>query len=58
MPVSRYTSLFALALVLSSCANGDSGPAPEPEADLVARAQSLHQRVITIDTSVHARSQV
>ncbi len=43
---SALLPLLILSLSLTSC----SGDTPESEADLVARARGIHERVITIDT--------
>lgn len=46
----RPFALFA-TLLLAACAPSDGGaPAAESEADLLARARAIHERVIAIDT--------
>jgi membrane dipeptidase len=49
----RLTAVLSLlAVTVAACGGGDA-PAnvgPESEADLVARAQGIHERVITLDT--------
>lgn len=45
---ARILSLIALPLILISC--GESEPQPETEEELIARAQGIHDRVITLDT--------
>ena len=53
--LSLLAPLGLLALVAVSCGPGDdqaSSPAAETEDEMVARAQAIHERVITLDTHV------
>ena len=55
IPLPRPMSLALAALVLpfaaAACApGGDAPPADETEEELIARAQGIHDRVITLDT--------
>ena len=48
---SRILPTLALALAAAACAPGDEAPpAEETEEELIARAQEIHDRVITLDT--------
>ncbi len=46
--IARIFCLLSLSLTLVAC--GESGQQAESEEDLIARAQGIHDRVITLDT--------
>lgn len=46
---TRTFTLAAMAL-LAACGGASDAPSVESEADLLARAQGIHERVITLDT--------
>jgi membrane dipeptidase len=50
MSAIRSAAACAAAFLVGACASGEPEPAVESEAALVARAQDIHQRAITIDT--------
>jgi membrane dipeptidase len=47
---ARHARLFPLVAITTLAACGGGEPAQESEADLVARARGIHERVITLDT--------
>ena len=50
-PMATLATILALPLAAAACAPGDGAPpADETEEELVARAQGIHDRVITLDT--------
>jgi len=48
--ITSRTATLVLALAAAGCAKAE--PTPESEADMVARAREIHQRVLTADTHV------
>ena len=50
MRAIRSAAVCAAALLLGACASGEPESAAESETDLIARAQGIHERAITIDT--------
>jgi microsomal dipeptidase-like Zn-dependent dipeptidase len=51
--LSKLLGVFAVLLVVAACGAATESPEPaaeETEAELVARAQGIHERVITLDT--------
>ena len=50
MSVIRSVAFSAAALLLGGCASGEPESAVESETDLIARAQGIHERAVTIDT--------
>ena len=53
MSVRTLVGASAVLLALAACAGGEvPDSAPESEADMEARARSIHERVMTLDTHV------